>query len=97
VAKGPGNIWYTGNSPGHAISVFLTDGQGGVFYKSLPLPGAPSDITVSQDKKWLAVIYSVGANAYVAVYGIDAYGDLHWSATSNPIGVAAFSGIAISE
>jgi hypothetical protein len=97
VAKGPGNVWYTGNSPGHAISVFLTDGQGGVFYKSLPLPGAPSDITVSADNKWLAVIYSAGASAYVAVYGIDAYGDLHWSATSSPIGVASFSGVAISE
>ncbi|MGB6310333.1 MAG: hypothetical protein WBF89_21335 [Steroidobacteraceae bacterium] len=97
VAKGPGNVWYTGNSPGHAISVFLTDSQGGVFYKSLPLPGAPTDITVSADKKWLAVIYSVGASAYVAAYGIDAYGDLHWSATSSPIGVASFSGIAISE
>jgi hypothetical protein len=97
VAKGAGNVWYTGNSPGHAISVFLTDGQGGVFYKSLPLPGAPSDITVSADNKWLAVIYSAGASAYVAVYGIDAYGDLHWSATSSPIGVASFSGVAISE
>jgi len=97
VAKGPGNVWYTGNSPGHAISVFLTDDQGGVFYKSLPLPGAPSDVTVSADKKWLAVIYSVGGSAYVAVYGIDAYGDLHWSATSSPIGVASFSGVAISE
>jgi len=39
VAKGPGNIWYTANSPGEAISIFLTDGQGGVFYKSIPLPG----------------------------------------------------------
>ena len=29
-------------------SIFLTDGQGGVFYKSVPLPGAPSDITVSR-------------------------------------------------
>jgi hypothetical protein len=97
VAKGPGNVWYTGNSPGHAISIFLTDGQGGVFYKSLPLPGAPSDITVSADNKWLAVIYSAGASAYIAVYGIDAYGDLHWSATSSPVGVASFSGVAISE
>jgi hypothetical protein len=46
VAKGPGNLWYTANSPGHAISIFLTDGQGGVFYKSIPLPGGPTDITV---------------------------------------------------
>ncbi len=97
VAKGPGNIWYTGNSPGHAISIFLTDGQGGVFYKSIPLQGAPTDITVSPDKKWLAVIYSAGASAYVAVFGIDAYGDLTPAATSSPIGVAGFSGVAISE
>ena len=97
VAKGPGNVWYTGNSPGHAISIFLTDGQGGVFYKSIPLPGAPTDITVSADKKWLAVIYSAGGSAYVAVFGIDAYGDLTPAATSSPIGVAAFSGVAISE
>src|SRR6516162_8894835 len=25
VAKGPGNAWYTGNSPGHAISIFFSD------------------------------------------------------------------------
>ena len=97
VAKGPGNVWYTGNSPGHAISIFLTDGQGGVFYKSIPLPGAPTDITVSSDKKWLAVIYSAGGSAYVAVFAIDAYGDLTPVATSSPIGVAGFSGVAISE
>jgi hypothetical protein len=97
VAKGPGNVWYTGNSPGHAISIFLTDGQGGAFYKSTPLPGAPTDITVSPDKKWLAVIYSAGGSAYVAVFGIDAYGDLTPAATSSPIGVPGFSGVAISE
>jgi hypothetical protein len=97
VAKGPGNVWYTANSPGHAVSIFLTDGQGGVFYKSIPLPGAPTDITVSADKEWLAVIYSVGGSAYVAVFGIDAYGDLTPAATSGPIGVASFSGVAISE
>ena len=87
----------TANSPGEAISIFLTDAQGGVFYKSIPLPGAPTDITVSPDKKWLAVIYSTGGSAYVAAFGIDAYGDLTLSATSNPIGVAGFSGVAISE
>ena len=97
VAKGPGNIWYTGNSPGNAISIFLTDAQGGVFYKSIPLPGSPTDITVSVDKKWLAVIYSTGGSAYVAVFGIDAYGDLSAAATSTAIGVASFSGVAISE
>jgi hypothetical protein len=97
VAKGPGNVWYTANSPGHAISIFLSDGQGGVFYKSLPLPGAPTDITVSADKKWLAVIYSAGGSAYVAAYGVDAYGDLTPEATASPVGVAGFSGVAISE
>ena len=42
VAKGPGNVWYTGNAPGQAISVFFSDAKGGVFYKSIPLPGAPT-------------------------------------------------------
>ena len=74
--KGAGNVWYTANTPGRAISIFLTDGQGGVFYKSIPLPGAPTDITVSADQKWLAIIYSAGGSAYVAAYAIDAYGDL---------------------
>jgi hypothetical protein len=97
VAKGPGNIWYTGNSPGHAISIFFSDSQGGAFYKSVPLPGAPSDITVSPDRKWLAVIYSAGSSAYVAVFAIDGYGDLAPVATSNSIGVASFSGVAISQ
>lgn len=97
VAKGPGNAWYTGNSPGHAISIFFSDGKGGVFYKSVPLPGAPTDITVSKDHKWLAVIYSANGSGYVAVFAIDDYGDLTPEATSNPIGVPAFSGVAISE
>ena len=97
VAKGPGSAWYTGNSPGQAISIFFSDGRGGVFYKSVPVPGVPTDITVSRDGKWLAVIYTAGTNAYVAVFAIDAYGDLTPVATSSPIGVAAFNGVAISE
>jgi hypothetical protein len=97
VAKGPGNIWYTSNSPGHAVSIFFTDGAGGMFYKSLPLPGAPTDITVSADNKRLAVIYSAAGSGYVAVFAIDAYGDLTPVTTSSPIGIAAFSGVAISE
>jgi hypothetical protein len=97
VAKGAGNIWYTGNSPGAAISIFFSDGQGGVFYKSVPLPGSPSDITVSPDGNWLAVIYSAGGQAYVAVFSIDQYGDLTKTATSSAIGVASFSGVAFSE
>jgi hypothetical protein len=97
VAKGPGNIWYTGNSPGHAISIFFSDGEGGVFYKSVPLPGAPSDIMVPADRKWLAVIYAAGSDAYVAVFAIDGNGDLKTMATSSPIGVASFSGVAFSQ
>ena len=97
VAKGPGSAWYTGNSPGHAISVFFSDGQGGVFYKSVPVPGVPTDLTVSRDGKWLAVIYTASGDAYVAVFAIDAYGDLTPVATSNSIGVATFNGVAISQ
>lgn len=97
VAKGAGNIWYTGNSPAQAISIFFSDSQGGVFYKSVPLPGSPTDITVSHDGKWLAVIYSVDNKAYVAVFSIDRYGDLTRAATSSAVGVPAFSGVAFSE
>lgn len=97
VAKGPGSVWYTGNSPAHSISIFFSDDKGGVFYKSVPLPGAPTDITVSKDRKWLAVIYSASGSGYVAVFAIDAYGNLALKATSSPIGVAAFNGVAISE
>lgn len=97
VAKGPGNVWYTGNSPGQAISIFFSDGKGGVFYKSVPLPGVATDITISKDRKWLAVIYSANDNGYVAVFAIDKYGDLTPEATSGPVGVAVFSGVAISE
>lgn len=99
VAKGPGNVWYTGNSPGQAISIFFTDGQGGAFYRSVPLPGTPTDITVSPDRKWLAVIYTAadGSGGHIAVFSIDAYGDLSLFATSNPIGVAGFNGVAISQ
>ena len=97
VAKGPGNIWYTGNSPGHAISIFFSDGTGGVFYKSVPLSGAPTDLTVSADRKWLAVIYSAGGDAYVAVFAIDDHGDLALEATSSAIGVPSFNGVAFSQ
>lgn len=97
VAKGPGNVWYTGNSPGHAISIFFSDAKGGVFYKSVPLPGVPTDVTVSKDRKWLAVIYTANGSGYVAVFKIDAYGDLTSEATSAPVGVPAFNGVAISE
>jgi hypothetical protein len=97
VAKGAGNIWYTGNSPGHAVSIFFSDDQGGVFYKSVPLPGAPTDVSVSHDGKWLAVIYSAGGDAHVGVFSIDDYGDLTPAATSGSVGVAAFSGVAFSD
>lgn len=99
LAKGPGSVWYSGNSPGHAISIFFSDGQGGAFYKSTPLAGTPTDITVSSDGKCLAVIYTAAdsSGARVAVFSIDAYGDLTPVATSDPIGVAAFNGVAISQ
>jgi hypothetical protein len=97
VAKGPGNVWYTGNTPGQAISIFFSDAKGGVFYKSVPLPGAPTDLTVSKDGRWLAVIYAANGSGYVAVFAIDAYGDLTAEATSAPVGVPAFNGVAISE
>jgi hypothetical protein len=98
VAKGPGSVWYTGNSPGQAISIFFSDSQGGVFYKSIPLPGSPTDVTVSPDGKWLAVIYTSGGDGYVAVFSIDQYGDLSPTpvATSVPI-AATISGVAISQ
>jgi len=97
VAKGSGNVWYTGNSPGQAISIFFSDGEGGVFYKSIPLPGVPTDLTVSDDGRWLAVIYSASGDARVAVFSIDSYGDLTPAATSSSVAAAAFSGVAISE
>jgi hypothetical protein len=99
LTKGPGNVWYSGNSPGHAISIFFSDAQGGAFYKSIPLPGVPTDITVSDDDKWLAVIYTAsdGSGARVAVYSIDSWGDLSLAATSSPVGVSAFNGVAISQ
>jgi hypothetical protein len=97
LAKGPGNLWYSGNSPGKAISIFFSDGQGGVFYKSVPLPGSPTDITVSADKQWLAVIYTASDGAHVAVFSIDANGDLTPVATSAAVGVSAFDGVAFSQ
>ena len=82
-----------------AISIFFSDGQGGAFYKSVPLPGSPTDITVSRDGKWLAVIYTGTADSegHVAVFAIDAYGDLTPEATSSAIGVGAFNGVAFSQ
>jgi hypothetical protein len=97
VAKGPGSVWYTGNAPGDSISIFFSDNHGGAFYKSVPLPGSPTDITVSPDQKWLAVIYTAGGQAYVGVFAIDGHGDLTAAATSPAIGVTAFNGVAISE
>lgn len=97
LAKGAGNIWYSGNSPGHAISIFFSDSQGGVFYKSVSLQGAPTDITVSADGKWLAVIYTASDGGHVALFSIDSFGDLTPVATSPAVGVAAFDGVAISD
>jgi hypothetical protein len=97
VAKGPKSIWYTANSPGQAISIFFSDDQGGVFYKSIALPGTPTDITVSPDKNWLAVIYTASGAAHVAVLSIDDHGDLTMAATSPAVGAAGFNGVAFSQ
>jgi len=99
LAKGPGNVWYAGNSPGQAISIFFSDGQGGTFYKSIGLPGTPTDITVSHDSRWLAVIYTAadGSGGRISVFAIDNFGDLTLTATSSAVGIASFSGVAISQ
>jgi hypothetical protein len=99
LAKGPGNAWYSGNSPAHAISIFFSDAQGGTFYKSVPLPGVPTDVSVSADQKRLAVIYTAsdGSGARIATFHIDPYGDLSPAAISNPVGIASFNGVAISQ
>jgi hypothetical protein len=97
LAKGAGNIWYSGNSPGHAISIFFSDSQGGVFYKSVSLAGAPTDITVSADRRWLAVIFTEADGAHIAVFSIDYYGDLTPVATTMPVGISAFDGVAFSQ
>jgi len=97
VAKGPHSIWYTANSPGHAVSIFFSDAQGGAFYKSVPVAGTPTDISVSPDQNWLAVIYAAADGAHVAIFSIDRYGDLTLAATSAAIGVSSFNGVAFSE
>lgn len=63
----------------------------------MPVPGVPTDLTVSKDGKWLAVIHSANDNGYVDAFAIDKYGDPTPEATSSPIGVPAFCGVAISE
>ena len=97
LAKGAGNIWYSANSPASAISIFFSDGKGGAFYKSVPLPGGPTDIPVSADGKWLAVIYTAADGGHIAVFSIDAYGDLAPAATTAAIGFASFNGVAFSQ
>jgi hypothetical protein len=99
VAKGPGNVWYTGNAAGHAVSIFFSDSQGGVFYKSVPVPGVATDVAVSPDRQWLAVNYTAtdSSGGHIAVFSIDAYGDLTLAATSPGISVPGFSGVAFSE
>jgi hypothetical protein len=97
LVKGPGNLWYAGNTPASAISIFFSDAKGGAFYKSVHLPGAPTDITVSPDGHWLAVIYTATDGAHIAVYSIDAYGDLTPAATTAAIGVPSFNGVAFSQ
>ena len=99
LAKGAGNIWYAGNSPGQAISVFFSDGQGGTFYKSVPVGGVPTDVSISADGNWLAAIFTAsdGSGGRISVFSIDANGDLSLAATSDPVGVASFNGVAFSQ
>ena len=99
LAKGPGNIWYTGNSPAQAISIFFSDAQGGTFYKSVPVGGVPTDVSVSPDGKWLAVIFTAadGSGGRISVFSIDAFGGLTLAATSDPVGIASFNGVAFSQ
>ena len=99
LAKGPGNIWYTGNSPAQAISIFFSDSQGGAFYKSVPVAGVPTDISVSRDGRWLAVIFTAsdGSGGRISVFSIDRYGDLTFAATSDSVGIASFNGVAFSQ
>jgi hypothetical protein len=97
VAKGANSIWYTANSPGHAVSIFFSDDNGGAFYKSVALPGTPTDIAVSPDEHWLAVIYAAAGEAHIAVFSIDHYGSLTLAATSPAVGATQFSGVAFSQ
>ena len=97
VAKGPKSVWYTANSPGKAVSIFFSDDMGGAFYKSIALPGTPTDIAVSPDENWLAVIYTAAGEAHVAVFFIDHYGGLTLAATSPTVGAAQFNGVAFSQ
>lgn len=68
-----------------------------MFYKSVPLPGIVTDLTVSADGQWLAAIYSANGSGFVTLFSIDGYGDLKPVATSGAIGVPAFNGVAISQ
>jgi len=88
-----------GQFPGMAISIFLQRRPRRGVLQVVPLPRVPTDITVSPDGKWLAVIYTASGEGYVAVFSIDAYGDLSPTpvATSSSVGVAAFNGVAISQ
>ena len=99
LAKGPGNLWYAGNSPGHAVSIFFSDGEGGTFYKSVPVGGVPTDVSVSADGNWLAVIFSAsdGSGGRISVFSIDTSGDLSLAATSDAVGIASFNGVAFSQ
>ncbi|HKV77076.1 MAG TPA: hypothetical protein VJP02_02980 [Candidatus Sulfotelmatobacter sp.] len=99
LAKGAGNVWYAGNSPAQTVSIFFSDGQGGTFYKSVPVGGVPTDVSVSPDGNWLAVIFTAsdGSGGRISVFSIDAYGDLSLAATSDPVGIASFNGVAFSQ
>ena len=58
----------------------------------MPLPGVPTDVTVSSDGSWLAVIYTAAdaSGGRIAVFAVDTYS---LAVTANPIGVASFNGV----
>jgi len=66
------------NSPGMAVSIFFSDDEGGAFYKSAPVPGVATDIAVSRNFEWLAVIYTGSSDrlAHVALFTINGFGGL---------------------
>jgi hypothetical protein len=97
VAKGPGNLWYTTNPPVQAISEFFTDSNGGIYYKNVPTVGGATDLSLSGDGQWLAMISENNGAALVSVYAVAPKGDLTLVATSSPIGIGKFNGVAISD
>jgi hypothetical protein len=61
------------------------------------LPKISRDITVSPNQRWRAVIYSAADGPHIAMFSIDAYGDLRPAATASAIGFATFNGMALQS